>query len=84
MLEALQVRMAVPAIAAYLPHVPRMNPYNGRTVAAPSKAAGNLSVARVLPPILRHRDTIQNHSAGKSIPLHTVLKTEGLGAVWLI
>ena len=80
-LDALKARIAVPLIAAYLPHVPRISPYNGTAVAAPNKAAGSLSIASELPPTLTNHPTIQNHRAGKSIPLHAVLKTDGLRPV---
>ena len=84
MLDALKARIAVPPIAAYLPHVPRISPYNGTAVAAPNKAAGSLSIASELPPTLRNHPTIQNHRAGNSIPLHSVLKTDGLRLVGIM
>src|SRR5436309_13881360 len=80
-LDALKARIAVPLIAAYLPHVPRISPYHGTAVAAPQKAAGSLSVARELPTTLTNHPTIQNQRAGKSITLHAVPKAHGPATV---
>src|SRR5438552_8484012 len=47
------------------------------TVAVPNKAGGSLNIASEVPPSFRNRATNQNQRAGKSIPLHSVLKSDG-------
>jgi len=84
MLETLNAIIAVPHIAAYLPHIPRINPYSGRTVAAPNNAAGSRNIASEVPPSFRNTATNQNQRAGKSIPLHNVLKSDGGAPIGLM
>jgi len=43
----------------------------------PEKAPGSLNIARKVPPSFRNTATNQNQRAGKSIPLHNVLKIDG-------
>ncbi|PYI79669.1 MAG: hypothetical protein DMF05_09095 [Verrucomicrobia bacterium] len=51
------------------------------TVAVPNKAGGSLNIASEVPPSFRNTATNQNQRAGKSIPLHNVLKTDDGGVV---